>query len=137
MVPAEVLFFCVPEGRKELPVGVAVVIVFSFFKTIAMNEPTEDAEPAVAEEENLSPDDVPATDGEEAPTEETPPEVDFDYVDLMLDANEVYDVPTAIRAAHLTETFNIRWLEEPVHWYDRVTGLGQVAASTYVPISSG
>ena len=58
-------------------------------------------------------------------------------VDLMLDVNEGYDVPTAIRAAHLMEPFNIRWLEEPVHWYDRVTGLGQVAASTSIPIASG
>ena len=57
--------------------------------------------------------------------------------DLMLDVNEGYDVPTAIRAARLMEPLNIRWLEEPVHWYDRVEGLGQVAASTSIPIASG
>ena len=58
-------------------------------------------------------------------------------IDLMLDVNEGYDVPTAIRAAHLLEPFDIRWLEEPVHWYDRIEGLGQVAASTTIPIASG
>ena len=58
-------------------------------------------------------------------------------MDLMLDVNEGYDVPTAIRAARLLEPLNIRWLEEPVHWYDRVAGLGQVAASTTIPIASG
>lgn len=58
-------------------------------------------------------------------------------IDLMLDVNEGYDVPTAIRAARLMEPLGIRWLEEPVHWYDRVTGLGQVAASTSIPIASG
>jgi L-alanine-DL-glutamate epimerase-like enolase superfamily enzyme len=58
-------------------------------------------------------------------------------IDLMLDVNEGYDVPTAIRAARLLEPFNIRWLEEPVHWYDRVEGLGQVAAATTIPIASG
>ena len=58
-------------------------------------------------------------------------------VDLMLDVNEGYDVPTAIRAARLLEPLGIRWLEEPVHWYDRVEGLGQVAAATSIPIASG
>jgi L-alanine-DL-glutamate epimerase-like enolase superfamily enzyme len=58
-------------------------------------------------------------------------------VDLMLDINEGYDVPMAIRAARLMEPLGIRWLEEPVHWYDRVEGLGQVAAATTIPIASG
>ncbi len=58
-------------------------------------------------------------------------------VDLMLDVNEGYDVATAIRAAQLLEPLGIRWLEEPVHWYDRVEGLGQVAAATSIPIASG
>jgi L-alanine-DL-glutamate epimerase-like enolase superfamily enzyme len=32
---------------------------------------------------------------------------------------------------------NIRWLEEPVHWYDEVDGLRRVAESTSIPIASG
>ena len=58
-------------------------------------------------------------------------------IDLMLDVNEGYDVPTSIKAALLMEPLGIRWLEEPVHWYDRVEGLGQVAAATTIPIASG
>ena len=58
-------------------------------------------------------------------------------MDLMLDVNEGYDVPTAIRAARLLEPYEIRWLEEPVHWYDRIEGLGKVAESTTIPIASG
>jgi len=58
-------------------------------------------------------------------------------VDIMLDANSAYDVPAAITAAHAFGPFNIRWFEEPVHWYDSVHGLGQVAAATKIPIASG
>ena len=41
---------------------------------------------------------------------------------IMLDANSAYDVPTAIEAAHAFEPFGIRWLEEPVAWFDPVFG---------------
>lgn len=58
-------------------------------------------------------------------------------LDIMLDANSAYDVPSAITAAHAFEPFNIRWFEEPVHWYDSVHGLGQVATATTIPIASG
>ena len=58
-------------------------------------------------------------------------------VDIMLDVNEGYDVPNAIRAAKAFEPLGIRWLEEPVHWYDRVEGLRQVALATTIPIASG
>jgi L-alanine-DL-glutamate epimerase-like enolase superfamily enzyme len=58
-------------------------------------------------------------------------------IDIMLDANSAYDVPTAIIAARAFEPFRIRWLEEPVHWYDGVHGLHQVAAATTIPIASG
>ncbi len=58
-------------------------------------------------------------------------------IDIMVDVNEGYDVPTAIRAARRLEPLHIRWLEEPVHWYDRVEGLRQVADATTIPIASG
>ena len=57
-------------------------------------------------------------------------------IDLMVDANEGWDVDTAIKGARMLEPLNIRWLEEPVHWYDRVEGLGKVAAATSIPIAS-
>lgn len=58
-------------------------------------------------------------------------------IDIMVDVNEGYDVRTAIRAARLLERLDIRWLEEPVHWYDRIEGLRQVADATTIPIASG
>lgn len=58
-------------------------------------------------------------------------------IDLMLDANVAYGVPAAIAASHAFEPFDIAWFEEPVHWYDGVYGLGQVAAATTIPIASG
>ena len=37
----------------------------------------------------------------------------------------------------MLEPLGIRWLEEPVNWYDNVEGLAQVAATTSIPIASG
>ena len=58
-------------------------------------------------------------------------------IDIMLDVNEGWDVPTALRAVRALEPLRIRWLEEPVHWYDHIEGLGQVARSRTIPIASG
>jgi L-alanine-DL-glutamate epimerase-like enolase superfamily enzyme len=58
-------------------------------------------------------------------------------VEIMLDANSAYDVPTAIAAARAFEPFRIAWLEEPVAWFDPVFGLGRVSAATSIPIASG
>ncbi len=72
-----------------------------------MNEPIEDTEPISADKES------PAPDAGEAPTEETQPVVDFDYVDMMLDgdlkAQVNYSIVKAIAAA-LDE--KVRLLEE-------------------------
>jgi L-alanine-DL-glutamate epimerase-like enolase superfamily enzyme len=46
---------------------------------------------------------------------------------ILLDANQAYDVPTAIAAARAFRPYGIGWFEEPVHWYDSVFGLGQVS----------
>ena len=56
---------------------------------------------------------------------------------IMLDANSAYDVPTAIEAARAFEPFEIRWLEEPVAWFDPVFGLARVGAQTSIPLASG
>ena len=58
-------------------------------------------------------------------------------IDIMLDVNEGWDVPTALRAVRALEPLRFRWLEEPVHWYDHIEGLGQVARSRTIPIASG
>ena len=58
-------------------------------------------------------------------------------VDIMLDANMGYDVNSAVRAARTFEPLGIRWFEEPVHWYDWVFGVKEVARSTTIPIAAG
>ena len=61
----------------------------------------------------------------------------FSDIDIMLDANQGWDAPTAIDAAKAFEPLEIRWFEEPVHWYNEVDGLRRVADSTSIPIASG
>jgi L-alanine-DL-glutamate epimerase-like enolase superfamily enzyme len=56
---------------------------------------------------------------------------------LMLDANNGYSLPDAIRAIRAFEQFDITWFEEPVHWYDSTRALGKLAQATHVPIASG
>ena len=58
-------------------------------------------------------------------------------IDMMLDANCGYSPSEAIRAAQTFEPYNIRWLEEPVHWYDSVRGTRAVAEASSIPIASG
>jgi L-alanine-DL-glutamate epimerase-like enolase superfamily enzyme len=58
-------------------------------------------------------------------------------VKLMLDANQGWDVPTAIRASNKMYELDITWLEEPLHWYDDVEPLKQVKLNTRIPLASG
>ena len=58
-------------------------------------------------------------------------------VRLMLDANQGWDVPTAIRASNKMYDLDIVWLEEPLHWYDDVEPLKQVKLNTRIPLASG
>src|SRR5215472_6555185 len=58
-------------------------------------------------------------------------------VKLMLDANQGWDVPTAIRASNRMYDLDIVWLEESLHWYDDVEPLKQVKLNTRIPLASG
>ena len=58
-------------------------------------------------------------------------------VKLMLDANQGWDVPTAIQASNRMYDLDIVWLEEPLHWYDDVEPLKQVKLNTRIPLASG
>jgi L-alanine-DL-glutamate epimerase-like enolase superfamily enzyme len=58
-------------------------------------------------------------------------------VDLMLDANQGWTPPQAVRASHALERFDPYWLEEPVHWYDHIRGTAMVRKRTSIPIASG
>lgn len=57
--------------------------------------------------------------------------------DLMLDANQAYSLEEAISAATAFAPYSIRWLEEPLHWYDSIRGLGELAQHTAIPLASG
>jgi L-alanine-DL-glutamate epimerase-like enolase superfamily enzyme len=58
-------------------------------------------------------------------------------VQLMLDANSAWNVPSAIEAARAFESFAVHWLEEPVAWFDPVFGLARLGESTNIPLASG
>lgn len=55
---------------------------------------------------------------------------------LMVDANNAYDVYTAIRAGRGYEKYNIYWYEEPV-WPDDLEGSAAVAVALDTPVASG
>ncbi|RPI46812.1 MAG: mandelate racemase/muconate lactonizing enzyme family protein, partial [Betaproteobacteria bacterium] len=59
-----------------------------------------------------------------------------DFV-LAVDANRGWDVENAVRFARLIEPLNIRWFEEPCHWYDDAAMMAQVRRATSIPITAG
>ncbi|MBM3225356.1 MAG: mandelate racemase/muconate lactonizing enzyme family protein [Candidatus Tectomicrobia bacterium] len=60
-----------------------------------------------------------------------------DDVALMLDANQGWDLPTAIQAARLCEPHNIFWLEDPMPWYDERHALQRLKTATNIPLAAG
>ena len=56
--------------------------------------------------------------------------------DIMVDANQGFSVPEAIRRARAFEPLDIAWLEEPIH-ADDVHAHRRLSASTTVPIAVG
>ena len=58
-------------------------------------------------------------------------------VKLMLDANQGWDVSTAIQASNRMYDLDITWLEEPLHWYDDVEPLKRLKLNTRIPLASG
>jgi D-arabinonate dehydratase len=59
-----------------------------------------------------------------------------DFV-LAVDANRGWRAPDAIRFARLVEPLDIRWFEEPCHWYDDVAMMARVRQATTIPITAG
>src|SRR5437016_676197 len=59
-----------------------------------------------------------------------------DFV-LAVDANRGWSAQDAIRFARLVEPFDIRWFEEPCHWYDDVAMMARVRQATRIPITAG
>lgn len=59
-----------------------------------------------------------------------------DDVPLMIDANQQWDRPTALRFGRAMEEFNLVWIEEPLDAYD-FEGHAQLANSLDTPIATG
>ncbi len=56
---------------------------------------------------------------------------------LCVDANRGWAAEDAIRFARLVEIHNIRWFEEPCHWYDDAAQMAQVRQATTIPVTAG
>jgi L-alanine-DL-glutamate epimerase-like enolase superfamily enzyme len=59
-----------------------------------------------------------------------------DGVELMIDANHLFDYVSALELCRRVEPYNIRWFEEPVYTND-VKLLRELRARTTVPIAAG
>jgi L-alanine-DL-glutamate epimerase-like enolase superfamily enzyme len=58
-------------------------------------------------------------------------------VAIMLDANQGWNLPTAVRAARLCAEHDIFWLEDPMPWYDERRTLERLKAEVGIPIAAG
>lgn len=56
---------------------------------------------------------------------------------IACDANMAWTPEQAIQFASLVEDLNVRWLEEPVRWYDQLQGLRRVRQATHIPVLAG
>ena len=59
-----------------------------------------------------------------------------DFV-LAVDANRGWSAHDAIHFARLVEPLDIRWFEEPCHWYDDVALMARVRSAARIPITAG
>src|SRR5215472_11648774 len=55
---------------------------------------------------------------------------------LMIDANQLWDLPTARRAAGLMARFDIYWLEEPLPAHD-TSGYARLRSAIDIPVAAG
>jgi D-arabinonate dehydratase len=56
---------------------------------------------------------------------------------LAVDANRGWSALEAVRFARLVEPLDIRWFEEPCHWYDDAAMMARVRQATRIPITAG
>jgi D-arabinonate dehydratase len=56
---------------------------------------------------------------------------------IACDANQAWTPQQAIEFCRGVEPLNIRWIEEPVRWYDQLDGLRVVREQTMIPVNAG
>lgn len=59
-----------------------------------------------------------------------------DFV-IACDANQAWTPEDAIQFCRQVERFNVRWMEEPIRWYDQAEAFRLVRAATTIPIVAG
>jgi L-alanine-DL-glutamate epimerase-like enolase superfamily enzyme len=60
-----------------------------------------------------------------------------DDIKIMIDANQGWDLPTALEAARRCEAHDIFWLEDPMPWYDERHALRRLKSEVRIPIAAG
>jgi D-arabinonate dehydratase len=56
---------------------------------------------------------------------------------IACDANQAWTPEQAIEFCQAVAPYNLRWIEEPVRWYDQLGGLRAVAQATSIPVVAG
>jgi len=56
---------------------------------------------------------------------------------LICDANQAWTPEQAIAFCRTAAPLNIRWMEEPVRWYDQLEGLRLVSENSPIPVTAG
>lgn len=56
---------------------------------------------------------------------------------IACDANQAWTVRQAIDFCRAVEPLQLRWIEEPVRWYDQLGGMRAVAEATSIPVNAG
>lgn len=59
-----------------------------------------------------------------------------DSVDLMVDANQAYNIMTCLQLMPLLEECNVRWIEEPLPWHS-FAGYQEIRKKSSIPIAGG
>lgn len=56
---------------------------------------------------------------------------------LACDANQAWTVEQALDFCRRVQNLNIRWIEEPIQWYDQLRGLAQIRERAGIPVVAG
>ena len=56
---------------------------------------------------------------------------------LACDANQAWTPEQAVEFCRAVSPFNVRWIEEPVRWYDQLGSLRAVAQAVSIPVVAG
>ncbi|MBI3965288.1 MAG: mandelate racemase/muconate lactonizing enzyme family protein, partial [Chloroflexi bacterium] len=58
-------------------------------------------------------------------------------VDLLIDPNQAYSPAEALAAAHAFAPYDVYWYEDPIHWYDDLRALAELALKSPIRIAAG